>query len=185
MHFLRKASLPAVSALTAVAALACGNGETGIGGSGGAAASSTTTTTVASTGSGGAGGAGTTTSTTGTGGSISYVPSGYACSSKKPSLANDVVPITTASCTTGPSCHVALHTSAGVNGMFVNRLAEECNDGRLMVNPGDPEGSYVIHKITNHNLCAMQPAMPQTGGPLSAAQIQVIYDWICEGAPSN
>jgi hypothetical protein len=188
MLSLRKAWLP--GALLVAIASACGNGgTTGTGGSGGAAASSSTgatATSAASTGGAGGAGATTTTSTTGsTGGSISYVPSGFACSGKTPSLANDVVPITSASCTTGPSCHVALHTAGGVNGMFVDRLAEECNDGRLMVNPGDPEGSYVIHKITSHNLCANQPAMPQVGGPLTAAQIQVIYDWICEGAPSN
>ena len=110
MVFLRNAWLPAVPALAALIApllLACSNGGTsGTGGTGGAATSSSTSATV------GSGGATTTSSTSGgTGGSIAYVPSGYACSGKMPSLANDVVPITTGSCASGPSCHVALHTA--------------------------------------------------------------------------
>src|SRR4051812_21387873 len=113
MLFSRKAWLPAVGALIALGCSDGGTtGTTGTGGSGGATASSSTTATAsATTGTGG----GTTSSSAGTGGSIAYVPSGFACSGAMPSLKNDVVPITSASCTTGPSCHVALHTAGGVN----------------------------------------------------------------------
>lgn len=189
MAFLCRAWLPALGALVALYPLACSGGDTSTAaGTGGATSSSTapattgatTTATTATAGSGGTDGG-----PTGSGGGMAYVPSGFVCSGKTPSLSNDVVPITSASCTNGASCHVALHTANGLKNMFVGRLAEECNDGRLMVDPGKPEGSYVIHKITNHNLCAMQPAMPQVGAPLPADKIQIIYDWICAGAPSN
>ena len=198
MLFVRKAWLSAVGAVIALAAFGCGNGGTGTSsasgaggaGVGGGAASSTVTSSASSTsssiaGGGMGGGAPNPTTTTSSGSSIVYAPSGFACSGSMPSLAHDVVPITSASCTNGAACHAALHTANGVNGMFVDRLAEECSDNRLMVDPGNPEGSYVIHKITSHNLCANQPSMPQTGPALAAAQIQVIYDWICEGAPNN
>jgi hypothetical protein len=68
---------------------------------------------------------------------------------------------------------------------FVSRIAEECTDLRLMIAPGDPEHSYVIHKLTGHNNCSPSTTMPLNGGMLPAADIQVIYDWICEGAPEN
>jgi hypothetical protein len=69
---------------------------------------------------------------------------------------------------------------------FVSRIAEECNDLRLMISPGDPEHSYVIHKLTGRNDCHMPPTtMPANGPMLPAADIQVIYDWICEGALDN
>jgi len=188
MLFLREAWLPAIGAVIALFAPACGDGGTaGTAGTGMGGSASTSSSVIATTGTatGGGGGGATTGSTSSAGGSIAYAPSGYACSGKTPSLTHDVVAITSGSCTNGPSCHAALHTANGVKDMFVNRLAEECGDGRLMVKPGDPEGSYVIHKITKHNLCAMQPAMPQVGAPLSADQVQTIYDWICQGAPSN
>ena len=51
--------------------------------------------------------------------------------------------------------------------------------------PGDPEGSYVIHKLTGKNLCAPNTTMPLNKPKLPAAEVQTVYDWICEGAPNN
>ncbi len=146
---------------------------------------------------GGAGGQGATTSTSSTGSSTStsastssggtggmLEPSGFSCSGKAPSLANDVVPITTPRCSSQEGCHVAMHTAFGVYDMLVNRVAEQCLDNRLMVNPGDPEHSYVIHKMTNHNVCTGQ-TMPKGAALLPDEEIQIIYDWICTGAPDN
>jgi hypothetical protein len=167
-----------------VLAIGCGNGGSGnTGGHGG------TTTTSALGGSGGASSSSSSTSssssgTGGTGGGIVVDPSGFTCSGATPSLANDVVPITAASCTMGASCHLAAKTANGVYDQFVNRIAEQCTDVRLMVKPGDPEHSYVIHKVTNHNICTGQ-SMPKDQAMLADAQIQVIYDWICTGAPNN
>ncbi len=68
---------------------------------------------------------------------------------------------------------------------LVGVLAEECTDGRLFVKGKDPEHSYVINKITAKNLCGSGVAMPNGGTPLSSADIQTIYDWICSGAPDH
>ena len=42
----------------------------------------------------------------------------------------------------------------------------------------------MINKITDTNLCGGVP-MPNMGTPLSSADIQTIYDWICTGAPDH
>jgi hypothetical protein len=63
-------------------------------------------------------------------------------------------------------------------------------DGRLRAAPGDPEHSYVIDKLTSHNLCSGS-GMPKGFGfngkwkPLPAAEIQKVYDWICAGAKND
>jgi hypothetical protein len=88
-------------------------------------------------------------------------------------------------CSTMAACHLAMQSGSGVHDQLVGRIAEECLDVRLMVQPGDPEHSYVIHKLTNHNLCTPPTTMPLNQPPLSTKDIQTIYDWICQGAPSN
>jgi hypothetical protein len=162
----------------ALVALGCSSrGEPGAAGSGGAGgesqgpSSSGSSDAVTSSGTGSVGG--------------SYVPSGFSCSGAKPSLANDIVPnVTATNCTRTDGCHL-LSAPSSVIEMFVNRMSEECTDGRLMVKPGDPEHSYVINKITDKNLCDGTPSMPRGGGQLPTKDIQAIYDWICTGAPNN
>lgn len=166
--------------------IGCGGGSGNTGGSGGAAQSSTSV--------GGAGGAGggttTTSSTTTTTGStttstLTFDPSGFTCSGATPSLANDIVPtIAVKSCASGMGCHAAMDKPAGFYDQLVNRIAEQCGDIRLMVEPGHPERSYLIHKLVGKNVCTGQ-TMPKDQPLLPDAEIQIIYDWICSGAPSN
>lgn len=168
-----------------IIAIGCGGGGSESTGGGGATTTSsaggsggdTTTTTTTTTTS-------TTTSTSGTGGSTPLEPSGFSCTGATPSLANDVVPITTMSCAKGSGCHVAAKSAPGMVDQFVNRIAEQCLDSRLMIEPGAPEKSYLIHKLTNHNICTGQ-TMPKDEPMLAAGDIQIIYDWICNGAPNN
>ncbi len=96
-----------------------------------------------------------------------------------------MVPITSPNCGTMAACHLAMVSGPGVYDQLVNRVAEECDDLRMMIKPGDPEHSYVIHKLTDHNLCSPATTMPLDSPQLPAAVIQTIYDWICEGAPEN
>ena len=163
-----------------IVALGCGGGGSGNTGGGGAATTAT--------GAGGDGGATTTTTTTstgtGTGGSTPLDPSGFACSGATPSLSVDVLTITTQSCATGTGCHAAMDQAPKLIDQFVSRPAEQCLDSRAMIDPGNPERSYLIHKITNHNICTGQ-TMPKDAALLPDAEIQVIYDWICTGAPNN
>ncbi|OFV82126.1 MAG: hypothetical protein A2Y78_09795, partial [Acidobacteria bacterium RBG_13_68_16] len=52
------------------------------------------------------------------------------------------------------------------------------------VKPGDPDNSYLYRKITGAaGITGVQ--MPFGGPPLSAAQIQLIHDWILAGAQDN
>lgn len=174
---LVRSSFLAAAAMFAMVAPACGHAPetTGSGGTGGATSASSTSVTNSSSSS---------TSGPGSGGSGPMVePSGLSCSGQTPAIAA-VAQITNKSCTTGVGCHTAMASAPGMYDMLVNRIAEECLDNRLMIKPGDPEHSYVIHKITNHNVCTGQ-TMPKDGALLPAADIQTIYDWICSGAPNH
>jgi hypothetical protein len=52
------------------------------------------------------------------------------------------------------------------------------------VNPGDPETSYLIHKLEGRpGIFGVQ--MPFQGTPLTSGQIRVIERWIELGAPNN
>lgn len=178
---MRFVGWPGLASTAVVLASGCaGGGAGGAGGSSVAASSaSSSSATTTTTGAGGSGtGAGT-----GTGGS-GFQPSGFSCSGNMPSLANDVVPITSANCATSVSCHLAMQSSSGLYAQLVNEIAEECTDLRKDVKPGDPEHSYVIQKLTDKNVCS-GVRMPNGGQMLPAGEIQTIYDWICEGAPQN
>lgn len=166
-----------MGAALAAALVAGGCGDEGLAGTGGHGAGGTTTSSTSSSSS-----SSSTTSSTGT--STVFEASGFSCSGATPSLSADVVPITSANCSNS-QCHLAMASGSGVRDQLVNRVAEECNDLRLMIKPGDPEHSYAIHKLTNHNLCFPATTMPLNSKMLSTAEIQTIYDWICQGAPDN
>ncbi len=159
-----------------VAALVGCSGPGGSGGTAGGATTSDTTTDSSTSG---------TTTVTGTGGGTPVIPSGFSCSGATVGLTADVVPITSQNCSTTSACHLAMASGNGVHDQLVDRVAEECTDIRMMVAPGDPEHSYVIHKLTGKNLCAPPSTMPLDKPMLSAKDIQTIYDWICQGAQDN
>jgi len=49
--------------------------------------------------------------------------------------------------------------------------------------PGDPDASYVIHKLEGTGICGMR--MPRGRPALSAGDIGTIRTWIAEGARNN
>jgi hypothetical protein len=117
-----------------------------------------------------------------------FLPS--ACVSKTVSLARDVQPIIQQRCGGIEGCHgFKVRTAAGTYKFLVNAKATGCADGRVLAAPGDPGHSYVIDKLADHELCngapmpRVLPGRPWT--PLPQAQVQAIYDWICEGAPND
>lgn len=173
MAFMRWSCLLAVGAGVA---MGCGSGAGNTGGSGGG--------TSATGGAGGSGGATTGTTSTTTTTTVVLEPTGFSCSGASPTMA-DVVAITGKHCSDGMGCHVAMSTGGGVYDQMVNRIAEQCvPEVRLMVEPGNPERSYMIHKMTSHNICTGQ-TMPKDEALLPDADIQVLYDWICVGAPDK
>lgn len=188
MSFARFA-LPAALGLSAAAGCGNGAGSTGTGTS--ATTTTTGTTTSASTSSGtGGGGGGGGGGTAGAGGSGNTSGAGgsgaghFACSGTSVSLANDVVPITQVHCGAADGCHAPLKTAAGTYQYLVSRLADQCTELRMMVEPGHPEKSYLVDKITATNMCSGD-SMPKGAPMLPDADIQVLVDWICEGAPQN
>ncbi len=54
----------------------------------------------------------------------------------------------------------------------------------LRVNPGDPDTSYLVHKIEGADTIVAN-RMPLNGTPLTETQIQLIKDWISAGAPAD
>jgi hypothetical protein len=56
--------------------------------------------------------------------------------------------------------------------------------GAIRVIPGDPENSYLVHKIEGRSDIVGQ-RMPFSGPYLSDGQILIIKRWIANGAPNN
>ena len=74
-------------------------------------------------------------------------------------------------------------TNAVAYASLVNAPAPERRTLNL-VTPGDPENSYLIHKLEgSHNIIGVR--MPFGGPYLSSNQILVIRRWIEIGAPNN
>jgi hypothetical protein len=64
-------------------------------------------------------------------------------------------------------------------------VASTGKPGAVRVIPGDPENSYIIHKLEGRSDIA-GVRMPRGNGPfLTEGQIQVIKRWIAIGAPNN
>lgn len=56
--------------------------------------------------------------------------------------------------------------------------------GMDLVEPGDPENSYLIHKLEDRP-GIVRDRMPPAGDPLTAEEITAIRDWIAAGAPAE
>ena len=74
--------------------------------------------------------------------------------------------------------------SPNAHSQLVN-VASVFKPGAVRVIPGDPDNSYLIHKLEGRS-DIMGLRMPRSGPPyLTAGQIRVIRRWIEEGAPNN
>ena len=90
------------------------------------------------------------------------------------------------------------HTDAGGRvppiGMVLRREVAYANlvgvrsvqrPGLQRVNPGNPDISYLVHKLEGHPEIVGQ-RMPRTGGPyVTEGQLAIIRRWIALGAPNN
>ncbi|MBC7977392.1 MAG: hypothetical protein H7138_20640 [Myxococcales bacterium] len=108
------------------------------------------------------------------------------------SFATQIQPILTANCT-NDACHDAVTPQRGLNLTAGAAYAEllnsrstqtACRTFRL-VQPSDPDLSYILFKLAGTGPCFVGGRMPQRLPPLPAAQIQLIRDWIANGAPNN
>jgi hypothetical protein len=84
----------------------------------------------------------------------------------------------------GEMCHGGLAGATWPYSALVEVAATECDDQRVRVKPGDPDGSYLIQKLSGSHMCS-GVRMPRLGTPLSDADMRKIEDWIRQGAPNN
>lgn len=89
------------------------------------------------------------------------------------------------------NCHNAigsrfngLDLSAAVSYNNLVNVSSRFKAGAVRVIPGDPENSYLIHKLEGRSTIA-GVRMPLNGPYLEAGQILVIRRWIETGAPNN
>jgi hypothetical protein len=87
-----------------------------------------------------------------------------------------------------PTCHDAgtavenLNLTAGsAYGQLVN-VPSTVNSALLRVDPGDPDKSFLITKVEGPPPLGEGSQMPLTGSALSADEVQLIRNWILQGA---
>ena len=110
-----------------------------------------------------------------------------------PTLLADVQPILTVNCAVS-GCHAGNDPQQGQNlstgRTFSNVVNVASNQLPTMdrVEPGQPDSSYLVHKIQGTHLTQVPGSgvqMPQGRSPLSQTQIDLIRSWISAGARRN
>ncbi len=92
---------------------------------------------------------------------------------KKVSFEKDVMPIFKASCI---SCHKSDKKKGKLDMSTYADLMKGGKQGSP-VKPGDPAKSLIVEMISGK-----EPEMPEKGDKLTETQVQVISDWIKQGA---
>lgn len=105
------------------------------------------------------------------------------------SFASQIVPLFAASCTSA-ACHDGVQPQAGLDLRASSAYAElgglstQCPSTPL-VKPGAPTESYLVHKLQGSGPCFQPTRMPKAATPFTEAQMQLVRDWIANGAPNN
>ena len=101
------------------------------------------------------------------------------------SFSQDIEPIFTGTCAVA-GCHNSGTQESRVNlstyDAALNSVGVQY--GTEIINPGNPDDSPIIDKISNNNP-QYGVRMPESGSPLSPAEIDSIRAWIEDGAPNN
>ena len=83
----------------------------------------------------------------------------------------------------GRAAQAGLDLSAGTShAALVN--VPSTQTGLDLVEPGDAENSYLVHKIEGR-MGIVRDRMPPLGDPLTEEEIAAIRDWINAGAPAE
>ena len=90
------------------------------------------------------------------------------------SFTNDVLPIFNASCV---KCHGGEQVKEGLDLTAYDKLMAGSFNGSV-ITPGDPANSFLVKQV-------MEGKMPKRGSKLTAEQIQIISNWVAEGALNN
>lgn len=94
------------------------------------------------------------------------------------SYSQQIQPIFNGNCG-GSQCHI-VGTANGLSLSSYSLLMQGGNSGAVVI-PGDPQNSIIIKRLEGRII----PQMPFGGSPLPQATIQLIRDWIAEGAHDN
>jgi hypothetical protein len=98
---------------------------------------------------------------------------------QKRNFARDVAPLFNGC--SGEVCHFfGSGEIAGQVGVF----ADECCNEIQIIDPGHPERSYLVDKLAGNPLC-MGSRMPLDQPPFDANEMQIVTDWICQGADTT
>ena len=105
------------------------------------------------------------------------------------SLSKDIQPILNANCVI---CHQGTAGPMGLNmqvgSAYKNLVNVKSAESPLMrVAPGTPDKSYIVNKLlgTQGQIDGSGAQMPYGAPPLSQSQIDLIRQWITQGAPNN
>lgn len=107
----------------------------------------------------------------------------------EPAFAGDILPIFQQNCV---SCHISGDELGNLGlapslayGQLVDRVSEQSPLARVA--PGQPEQSYLLHKLRSSHLDqgGSGGRMPLGFPALPDAQIELIAAWIAAGAPDN
>jgi len=87
-------------------------------------------------------------------------------------------------CHAGPNPQQGMNLSAGETHDNVVNVPSNERPELDRVEPGNPDRSYLIHKIEGRSSIVGQ-RMPLGREPLSQEEINVLREWIANGAPEN
>jgi mono/diheme cytochrome c family protein len=90
------------------------------------------------------------------------------------SFANDVLPILNSRCL---NCHGGDRVEEGLIVKTYGELMAGSENGAVII-PGDANGSLLVELISNQK-------MPKRGPKLTPPQVQIIVDWVNQGALNN
>ena len=88
-------------------------------------------------------------------------------------------------CHTGATAPLGLNLTSSVAYANLVGVPSRQKPALMRVAPGDPDNSYLVHKLEGRSDIVGQ-RMPRTAGPfLTEGQMMVIRRWIALGAPNN
>lgn len=93
-------------------------------------------------------------------------------------FSRDVRPILNAHCT---ACHGGVKEAGEVSFIYRDRALGKGESGKPVIVPGKPDASEMIARITTTDPYDIMPK-PEHGPPLSKKEIDVLRQWISEGA---
>lgn len=98
------------------------------------------------------------------------------CREKPVDFSTQVKPILNKHCI---SCHGGVKRNGNYSVLFRDEAIDTTESGRIGIIPGDPEHSEMIRRITSTD---PEVRMPYKEEPLAAEEIQILKEWIEQGA---